>query len=257
MLLVTILLYMGAHGGDLPAETVHGGSSGDVGLEPGALPSGGAVASGAYHVVPPGEPDCQEGAAPASGLPVPALPQEAGEAAQAEPQEVDTGILGDLVGAYVAGEWVSANYLIEWYAQQGELPWLSFDELLEMATTAYKVYLDEQRALLSSSSSGYVRRWGEWRGGTDRWHNPDGTKRNNALATSFSASSSHAIPGATSSGSSSSTSSWNGGTGSTSSASGGFYKHGVWQARERRKKNVAGLPEVKAKSVRTKKGRRE
>ena len=36
--------------------------------------------------------------------------------------EVDTGILGDLVGAHVDGEWVSANYPLEWYAEGGELP---------------------------------------------------------------------------------------------------------------------------------------
>eukprot|EP00439_Symbiodinium_sp_Y106_P065405 s863_g10.t1 len=65
--------------------------------------------------------------------------------------EVDTGILGDLVGAHVDGEWVSANYPLEWYAEGGELPWLSFNELLEMATEAYKNFRAEQRALLTRS----------------------------------------------------------------------------------------------------------
>ena len=103
--------------------------------------------------------------------------------------EVDTGILGDLVGAHVDGEWVSANYPLEWYAEGGELPWLSFNELLEMATEAYKNFRAEQRALLSSSS-GQVRRWGEWREGRDRWHQLDGSKKANTISTSSSASSS-------------------------------------------------------------------
>ena len=103
--------------------------------------------------------------------------------------EVITGIMGDLAGVEVDGEWVSVNQLLEEFARGGNIPWIPINELLQQAEAQFRRIRREQRALLNSASVGKVRRWAEWRPGTDRWHNLDGSKRENVASSSASGSS--------------------------------------------------------------------
>ena len=102
-----------------------------------------------------------------------------------------TGIMGDLAGVEVDGEWVSVNQLLEEFARGGSVPWIPINELLQQAAAQFRAIRREQRALLSSASEGKVRRWGEWRPGTDRWHNLDGSKRENVASSSASGGEQH------------------------------------------------------------------
>ncbi|CAE7231144.1 unnamed protein product [Symbiodinium sp. CCMP2592] len=159
-----------------------------------------------------------------------ALPEQLGDAVPGDEDPTivepyaNTLVMGDLVGTYVNGEWISANALLDWFAAGG--PWLPFEELYDRAVQSYKQFLDGQRALLTSSTSsslpeqrghqGQVRRWGEWRDGKDRWHNDDGSKKNNNNNDVAASSKDPVVTHPTS-----------------SSSQSGFYKKGVWQARER------------------------
>ena len=75
--------------------------------------------------------------------------------------EVITGIMGDLAGVEVDGEWVSVNQLLEEFAQGGHVPWIPIDELLRQAEAQYRAIRQQQRALLSNADMGKVRRSGD------------------------------------------------------------------------------------------------
>ena len=150
--------------------------------------------------------------------------------------DVITGIMGDLAGVEIDGEWVSVNQLLEEFARGGNMPWIPIAELLRQAEAQFRAIREEQRALLSSASTGKVRRWGEWRPGTDRWHNQDGTKKINTPGSSSSGPTTTQARGSedmTKSGQETGQVTGPSSSASSSSQAVGFYKGGVWHNRER------------------------
>ena len=162
------------------------------------------------------------------------LAQEDGHNEEVD-DDVITGIIGDLAGVDVDGEWISVNQLLEEFARGGNIPWIPINELLKQAEAQFRMIRREQRALLNSASAGKVRRWGEWRPGTDRWHNLDGSKRENVASSSASGSSD---PGQSSDdlsnrGETSADLNHEDATDKSAHREAGFWRYGEWQDRPR------------------------